>query len=124
MISESDTDQELAQAINEEDFEYMYLTLSTGPERKRYYQIHRWNRGANSYIRSRLTKTRFRWARVFILYMGRNWKRRRTLLAIVHQQARLRSVRAVEEVIMRRLFRLFDNRLTRVQKMLVQQFLY
>jgi hypothetical protein len=43
MISESDTDQELAQAINEEVYEHMHYILSAAAERKRYYQLHRWN---------------------------------------------------------------------------------
>lgn len=125
-VSLSDTDQELEKHTSEDNFQDIRASLTTEApiiNKKRYRQLYRWNKGANYWIVTALRRSRIRWATFFMRMVERQNYRRSKLLAIIYQQHRLSSVRAVEGVIMSRLFRLFNKRLTPVQKMLIAEFI-
>ena len=125
-VSEHDTDYELSSVIHEDEWRVLYENpnLSTQPVSivRRRRQIFRWHRGADSWIRFRLIRSRRWWGQLVNNLMSRFHYRRAKLLAIVYQLSRLKNLRAVENLVMKRLSRLFRTRLTPVLRLYIGDF--
>ena len=90
MVSESETDRELAKHLTRDEFNLLYQLIPAVVRRRR--QIFRWWIGYNRDITRRLVKTRERWGRLVQSYLMRCHYRRSKLLALTYQQKRLTGV--------------------------------
>ena len=121
MVSESETDRELAKHLTRDEFNLLYQLNPAVVRRRR--QIFRWWIGYNRDITRRLVKTRERWGRLVQSYLMRCHYRRSKLLALTYQQLRLTGVHAVEGLVLRRVSRFFNTRLTPVLRQYVATFI-